>query len=222
MIEQRLHRGIEPVPITQLEGQALLQVASKDTGGIELLEALQNPLDPVFPATEESRHPVETGANITILVKQIEKMQRDDSVVLVAKVGPDLLEQMLAQGAQSGRGLVEAGTSLRIEASVATVPRLRLAAKIDSPVSILSPFCLPLLRRIGCEFTREHLRYRRRGYVLSAVYLVTLCVFPELPLVALQQRVLLDLAIDEISQLKIRELQHFDRLLQLRRHDQRL
>src|SRR6516225_3854438 len=97
VIEQSLHRGIEPVPITQLESQALLQVASKDTGGIKLLEALQNPLDPVFPATEESCQPVETGAKIASLVKQIEKMQRDDSVVLVAKVGPDLLEQMLAQ-----------------------------------------------------------------------------------------------------------------------------
>ena len=158
MIEQRLHRRIEPVPITQLESQAFLQVASKDSGGIELLKALQNPLDPIFPATKEQRHPIETGAKITILIKLIEKVQRNDSVALVAKVGPDLLKQMLAQGTQSGCGLVEPGSSLPIEASVATVPWLRFAAKIYRPVSILSPFLLPLLGRIGCEFAREHLR----------------------------------------------------------------
>ena len=88
MIEQSLHRGIEPVPITQLESQALLQVASKDAGGIELLEALQNPLDPVFPATEEPRHPVETSAKIAILIEQIEKVQRDNSVALVTRSAP--------------------------------------------------------------------------------------------------------------------------------------
>jgi hypothetical protein len=72
-----------------------------------LLEALQNPLDPVFPATEESGDPIETGAKITILVKQIEKMPRDDSVALVGKVGPHLFKQMLAQAAQPWCGVVQ-------------------------------------------------------------------------------------------------------------------
>ena len=40
--------------------------------------------------------------------------------------------------------------------------------------------------------------------------------------VALEQRVLLDLALDERRQLEIGKLQQLDRLLQLRRHDERL
>src|SRR6516164_3335754 len=149
-------------------------------------------------------------------------MQGDNPVTLVAKVSPDLLKQMLAQGALPGCSLVEPGTALRTEASITTVPRLWLAAKIDRPVTILSPFRLPMLCRIGREFAREHLRYSRRGRTLSAADIVALCIFPELPLAPLQQRVLLDLAIDEIGQLEVRKLQHLDRLLQLRRHDQRL
>src|SRR6516165_11885742 len=117
-------------------------------------------------ATEKARHPVEAGAKITILVEQIEKVQRDHSVALVAKVGPDLLEQVLAKGAQRGCGLVESGTGLRIEAAVVIVPQLRLAAKIDRPVAILSPFGLPMLRRIGCDLAREHLRCRGHGRAL--------------------------------------------------------
>ena len=45
---------------------------------------------------------------------------------------------------------------------------------------------------------------------------------PASRLVPFQQRVLLYLAIDEIAQFEVRELQHFDRLLQLRRHHQAL
>jgi len=130
-----------------------------------------------FPATQEPRHLVETSAKIAILIEQIEKVQRDNSVALVTKVGPDLLEQILAQGAQPGRGLVEPGTSLRIEASVATVPWLRLAAKIDMPVTILAPFRLPMACRVGCEFSREHLRYSHWGRTLSTDDIVPRC-FP--------------------------------------------
>ena len=113
-----------------------------------------------------SRHPVETDASvtivvnpkITILVEEIEKMGCDDSVSLVAQVGADLLEQMLTQRAQPGHGLVESGMTLCIEASVVIPPGLRLAAKIDRPVAVLSPLWLPMLGRIGCEFAREHFR----------------------------------------------------------------
>jgi hypothetical protein len=47
-------------------------------------------------------------------------------------------------------------------------------------------------------------------------------ILPKWPLLQLEQRVLLDLGVDEIGQLKIRELQHLDRLLQLRGHDESL
>ena len=174
-----------------------------------------------FPATQEPRHLVETSAKIAILIEQIEKVQRDNSVALVTKVGPDLLEQILAQGAQPGRGLVEPGTSLRIEASVATVPWLRLAAKIDSR-SPSSPHS-------GCQCSAASgvnspvsISGTVIGGALSPPTTSSPGAFPDPPLTPFQQRVLLDLDIDEIGQLEVRELQHFDRLLQLWSHDQRL
>jgi len=145
-------------------------------------------------------------------------MQRDHAVALVTKVGPNLLEQMLAQGARPVRGLVEPGTAVRVECCGATVPRLGFSAEIEWAVTVF-PFGLPMLDRIGCGVAREHLRNSRGRRPLSSG--VTRG-FPEPLLAPLQQRVLLDLAIDEVGQLEVRGLQHFDRLLQLRRHDQRL
>ena len=170
-----------------MESQALLQVASKNAGRIELLEARQNTLDPVRAASEEPRHAIETGAKISILVKQIEKMQGDDPVALVAKIGPDLLKQMIAEGTQPRCGLLEPGTARRIEASVATAPGLGLATQIHRPVAVLAPFRLPMFGRVGSEFARKHLRYSRRGHTLSAADIVALCVFPEVSLAPLQQ-----------------------------------
>ena len=39
MVEQRPHRGVEPIAVTQLECEAFGQIAGKDAGGIELLKA---------------------------------------------------------------------------------------------------------------------------------------------------------------------------------------
>jgi hypothetical protein len=92
VIEQRLHRRIEPVPVAQLERQTFLQVAREDAGGIELLEARQHTFNPIDTATELLRHPVKADAEVAILIEQIEEMNCDDPVALVAKVNSYLLE----------------------------------------------------------------------------------------------------------------------------------
>jgi len=69
-----------------------LRIASKDADGIELLEARQHTFNPVDTAVQELRHPVKAGAKVTILVEQLEKMQRDDAVAMVANVNPYLLK----------------------------------------------------------------------------------------------------------------------------------
>ena len=80
VVEQGLHRRIEPVAVAQLQREAFRQVASEDAGRVELLQPSENGLDPVDLAAEELRHAVEPGAQVARLVEQIEKMQRDDPV----------------------------------------------------------------------------------------------------------------------------------------------
>ena len=133
-----------------------------------MLEASQHTLDPVGAAAEKPCHPVEAGAKITILVEHIEKMERNDSIALVGKVGPNLLQQMLTQGAQPGCGLLEPGAALRIEASVVTAPLLRLAAKIDRPVAVLSPF-----RLLG----KPGMMLRHQDCVDKIVYIIAYLIF---------------------------------------------
>ena len=106
-------------------------------------------------------------------------MHGDNPVALIAKVGADLLEQMLAKRARTGCRLVQTRMALSIEPAVAAVPQLGLAAKINRAVSIVSPFRLPMLGCIGCEFPRERLRCSRRGRAFAVVAdIVARRVFP--------------------------------------------
>jgi hypothetical protein len=81
---------------------------------------------------------------------------------------------------------------------------------------------LPTIRRVGCELSGKHFWYGLRRHAFCVTGVVDRGVLPMRPLLQLQQRVLLDLGVDEIGQLKVRELQHLDRLLQPRSHNQSL
>ena len=76
-------------------------------------------------------------------------MNRDNSIALMDEISPDLFEHMLAQGVRPCCSLVEPRTTLPVERSVPTLPRLRLAAKVDRPITSLALFGLPILRDIG-------------------------------------------------------------------------
>ncbi len=149
-------------------------------------------------------------------------MQRDDPVAGVAQIGAYLLDHMLAQGARPARGLLDRRTVSGAERSDALAPGLRLAAEIDRPVSFVSRCDAPVLGGIGSKLIGERLGQRRRRRFLDGAVRADLRCFGEPALAPLQQRVLLDFGIDEIDQLEVRQLQHLDRLLQLRRHHQSL
>src|SRR5438132_3415259 len=105
--------------------------------------------------------------------------------------------------------------------SVAAGPRLRFATEVHRAVALIAPFGLPTLGRVRGEVAGKPLGpfYRRRPLTLTRITQRRVAVSH---LVPFQQRVLLYLAIDEIAQFEVRELQHFDRLLLLRRHHQAL
>jgi len=108
------------------------------------------------------------------------------------------------------------GLAVAIGARAARLPGGRIAGIIRGPVAFAAGDLVPgrdgflVAGFVGCRgiggrrLGRDRLRRIGRGFV------------------ALEEGVLLDLALDIGVELDIRELQQLDRLLQLRRHDQRL
>src|SRR5262249_35843749 len=96
IVQQGLHGRIEPVPVTQLQGQAFRQVAGESARRIELLQSPQHAPHSLEIAAEQVRHPVQPAAQVTRLVEEVEKMERNNPVTRIAEIGSDLLQQMLA------------------------------------------------------------------------------------------------------------------------------
>ena len=155
-------------------------------------------------------------------------MTGDDPIGRVAEIGADLLEQMLAQACaaapRSGRCRADrrrrrrrcgrcqgCGIAAEIDRAVALVARLRRASARPRRRRNRRPASPAERRRRRRRWSRRRDRF---GSAAGAVVAVGLA--------ALEQRVLLDLGLDEIGELEVRQLQHLDRLLQLRRHHQRL
>ena len=186
-------------------------------------------LDAPGGATEPLGRAVEVAPQITALVQLIEQVEGDHPVGLIGQVGADLLDQMLAQGAWSRRGLVDPGHIAKPARAVSAVPRLESAAEIathlDRAVAIRPGGGAPVIGRLGNPIAGEHfgkrcgraVDCRGVGVRLEAGRRVVVAA-----LATLEQRVLLDFGLDKIAELDIGQLQHLDRLLQLRRHHQSL
>src|ERR1700730_16198117 len=105
--------------------------------------------------------------------------------------------------------------------SVAAGPQLGFAAEVHRAVPLIAPFGLPALGRVRGEVAGKPLGpfHRRRPLTLTRITRLRVAASR---LVPLPPPGLLYLAIDEVAQFEVGELQHFDRLLQLRRHNQAL
>ena len=155
-------------------------------------------------------------------------MKGDDPIDHVGQVGADLLDQMLAQCSGARGGLVDAAHILFVAAATADLPGLGIAAAIERTVAFVARSVAPMVcgiaREVSGQRTAELLRqrhqvtvgFRRNGIGCRDRRLIVFA------LPVLQQGVLLDLGLDKFGQLDIRQLQHLDCLLQLRRHHQRL
>ncbi len=208
----------------KLKAETFGQIASEDAGRVELLEPCEHRLDPRQIAAEKRRYAVERTPEITVLIEQVEQVQRNQLVTLVGKIGSDLLQHVLAQSARPRRGLFDPRAVVAAEPAVAAAaPVSRFFGEIERPVPLRSRGGMPMLGSVRRQVVDKTLRKRRgrglfgggRGVAGGRRLLAG-------PLAPIEKRVLLDFGVDEIVELEVRELQHFDRLLQLRRHHQRL
>jgi len=208
-----------------LQCQAFGEIAGEDAGRIEFLQQPQHPLDALRDAAKPLRGALEPALQIAGLIELVEQMEGDDPVGLIGKIGADLLDQVLAEGAGGARGLVDPGQFAGVAGTVAAAPGC-IAGDLGRAVALVSRRRPPIVD--GVRNRLDGRRLRDTGHV-TAVEHRPITRFRSgfgpvvgVPFAPLQQRVLLDLALNQRVQLEIGQLQHLDRLLQLRRHDQTL
>ena len=233
IIEQTAHGRIEPVALDQLQFQAFRHRPRHDARRFKPVADRQYALDPF----ERHAQPVgdlgQFAAQIAALVDAIDQGQGDG--VVGGREGRlrGLGLQMLPQGHLAAVGLFAAlavgQSAARAGAGPVVQPDLGLAdADVLHPVrgALAGAGVAIDIVRTGVEravrirhpaLVEAHLGgvmalHDRRGVDLAA----------GLGVLALQQGVLLQLGLDESLQLKVRQLQQLDRLLQLGRDDQTL
>ena len=169
-------------------------------------------------------------AQIARLVEVIEQMRGDHPVDRIAEIGADLLVQVLAQAARTAPPPGRWPVHRRRRAPDPSRPNHEspsLGAAFDRVPSPFSPDAAcqcsaasPTISptpsascsgRASGALARLGAGLAGAGRRLVARWLAEF-----------QKRVLLDLGLDEFAQFEVRQLQQLDRLLQLRRHDQRL
>ena len=162
-------------------------------------------------------------------------MQTDDPIRRIVEVHLQLLEQRIPQALLARKALLDARIAVALPRPAAPVGELlRPAAGVARPVAagiVRVLVCVVGIER-GLVARRQGLgggqvetvgrrlvvATRRRGLA----DLGTAVAGREIGFLALQQGVLLELPFHVRRQVEVRKLQQLDRLLQLRRHDQRL
>ncbi len=90
VIEQRLHRRIEPVAVAQLQRQAFGQAAREDAGRIESLQSGQHRFDSRQRCAQDLGDLVQIGRQIAGLVHRLDQMQADQPVDRIGQVHIEL------------------------------------------------------------------------------------------------------------------------------------
>ena len=147
VIEQSLHCG-RADRVAQLQGEAFREIARKDAGRIELLEAGENRFDPTHLALEQLRRAVEPGAQVPRLVEQVQKVQGDYPIPGSAR---SVRSAPAGARAMCGAGSLHARSPAdpRRREPRCGIATERLAAAVDRAVPFITGSRLPMLGRLG-------------------------------------------------------------------------
>ncbi len=204
VLDETLHRRVEAVALLELDGQALGKRAGEDAGRVEMLQPAQGRLDAGDGTAEQPGDGGKVGGEISGLVDEVDEMGGDQPVGGLLDLDRELRQEMLAQGLRPHQGLVEPRQVVPT-ARGAAAPGLGVAGVVEIAFALAAGHVVP------------ETRWPRRASATAGGLGASAGVSS-----ALEQRILLDLALDIGRELEIRQLQQLDRLLQLRRHHQRL
>ena len=195
-----------------------------------MLQLLEGGQHPVRRAIEALGDLVEVGRQVSRFVEEVDEVQADRAVDGVVDIHLELLGQQLAQTPFLLQGLLQA-VFVAIEILAPATARPTARRPIHAGEAVARPGIGPGVlvryvegRLVGADRVEGDF-VRGGGHIAAAVHNGLLGPVRRLAIaavVALEKWVALELRLQIGGQLDIRQLQQFYRLLQLRRHDQRL
>lgn len=191
-----MHRRVIAIALFQLDRQAFGEVACEDAGRVEVLQLRQHFLDPRDVATHKLGNGGKLDGDIAGLVELIDKVCADHAVSGISHLFGELGQQVLAERRGPRQGLVKAGKVVTLGPCSARFPSAGIAGQIEIAFAIRACNLVPSVHRffMGALAWRGGFGSwlgRGRGIFGRRV-------------VALQQRILLQLAFDIGRQLDIR------------------
>ena len=222
-------RVLQPLG-AQLQQQALAQVARADAGRIELVDAVQRALDDLEVLAALEGDLLDRQLQIAVLVHVADQQRGDGLLLLVERIHLQLPEEVLGerlgahQHALQARALLVVVVGRRRRGGV---PVVAVVGEVVVPVDGVQP---ALGLQLGGGLALRG-RLRPLLVALAAVVVEPLLgarrLLDRLLLgaaleVLLEDRILLQLLVDQLLELGARHLQDLDRLAQLGGHDQLL
>ena len=221
------HRRIESVFLFELKGEALAQAPRADARRIEALDHRQHALDDLRRNNEELGGCRDVPVHITGVVDQIDQIGADQAVARVDAGDLQLFSQMVVQIGSARQGRFQRHRVFVVETPAARICirrrsrflRRRRCAVGDTVFAVdVIVIGIEIARSVG----RRRVFAQRERCVGARNSFDFARVFARTCFVALEERILFELLLDECREFDVRHLQQLDRLLQLRRHDQRL
>ena len=238
MRDQRRHRRVEAVALAELDREALGEVAGADAGRLEGLDQGERCLDDRERRAEPLGDLGEVGAEIAGLVDLVDERLADQADRRIGGREAELVGEVVGErllAGDEGFEIVVVGADRRPASAPPTRFRpaapapSRSAARPWSSGKILPRSVSSLASIAVAAFEAGLQPFRRRRSPFSAARVAVGLGSAPAPrrrlvvaLVALEQRVALELGLDIGDEVEIGELQQLDGLHQLRRHHQRL
>ena len=209
VVEQPGNLRVVAVGILELQRQAFGEIAREHTGWVEALQLGEHALDENDGRAEPHGDIVETARQVAQLVQHVNEVHADQPFGRVRHHQVQLLGEVVGQRARRGNELLEVG----VLGAVSVV-----LARLDGrPAGLVAP------RAVSVQWTAPPARLGGRLAARLAV-LRGAFRFIGLPggLVPLQERVALQLVLNEHAEIEIGQLQEANSLLQLGGHHQLL
>ena len=229
MVQQGLHGRVQPVAVGQLQHQAFADIPGEDAHGIEALQLLQHGLHQGFAAAQAGGHLPGFQAQIPPLVHPVDQDHGNGPLGGGQAQDLQLFGEVIGEGELPGQNPFEA-VGLHVPAAAVAGPGpvhrpAHIGGGLGGPGiagGIVAGRAVVHVVGAGVELGLCPSGGLGHGIGVVAGDIVRRFRCLALRLLAGQQRVLLQLLLDEDLEFEIGELQQLDGLLQLRRDDQTL
>ncbi len=228
VVEQRRHGRVEAVLLLELQAQAFAHVAGEHSGGLEPLQLDQHLHHPLDAASQPLGQVDQVGAQVAAFIHAVDQ-HHGDGAFGVGQVGDgQLVVQVVGQGLLAGQRAFDLLAREVHAAAAAGLGPVDAAAGLARGPVVLFVLGAFAGRGVAVEIVTRDIQIAGVGGVGSLGPGLLLALAATLlgrsvgRLVARQQRIALQLALDVGVQLHVRQLQQLDRLLQLRRDDEAL